>query len=309
MTRPRRIAIESDSVRIEIDHLVGASLAAYETRDPRGRWHPVMRPTSAEEHRPGRFSSFLMAPWCNRIAAATLRSGGREFALRATGADGSAQHGDVRGRPWQILDRSPVSARLGFDSAAHADVNFPWRFRAEVRYELAGDALTSDLHVQNTGDAPIPVGCGHHPYFQRRLWHDGDELELHAPVGGRYPLRLALPVAPARPDSLSEWLCAGGPFPSGALDEVFAGFAGRAVLTWPASNVRVVMEATPELGHLVVYAPVENGGPAPFVAVEPVSNVNNGFNLASAGWAGTGTVVVDPAASLRTRLVLRLERG
>ena len=57
------------------------------------------------------------------------------------------------------------------------------------------------------------------------------------------------------------------------------------------------------LTHLVAYVP--RG--APYLCVEPVSHVANGFNLAAAGVEDTGTHVLEPGATLDARASLEWE--
>ncbi len=296
------ITINNDRLRLSIVPALGAGIADFSVFGP-GKFHyPIMRRAAQDETNPSALASFLLAPWCNRIAGAAFDFGGKKHTLRASGSDGSAMHGDVRARPWTILDRSPISARLRFDSREHEGVNWPWPFVSHVRYELSATALIIELSVTNAGDQSMPAGCGHHPYFSRRLWNDGDVLAVRAPVSGRYPLNKAIPVGPPAADALTKRLVTLQPWTEDALDDVFAGFDGKtgAELRWPASGVTLSVKSSAELGHLVLYSPhadPKTKGPMPFVALEPVSQVNNALNLS----AGGGTVVLQAGQTLSTR--------
>ncbi|MCV4607452.1 hypothetical protein OFB74_31605, partial [Escherichia coli] len=59
---------------------------------------------------------------------------------------------------------------------------------------------------------------------------------------------------------------------------VYGGWDGRAVLEWPGSGVRMRLEADPVFAHLVVFT-----APDGTLAVEPVTNATDGFNLMAQG--------------------------
>jgi len=305
------ITISNDRLRLAVLPHLGAGIADFSILGPGKFHHALMRRAAPDETNPSALGSFLLAPWCNRIAGAVFTFQGKKFALKASGSDGSAMHGDVRARPWRILDRSPNSARLEFDTTADGvrDVNWPWPFKSEVRYELSATGLTIDLSVTNLGDTAMPAGCGHHPYFARKLWSDRDEVQLRAAVTGRYPLSKAIPTGPHAADRLCQRMATLAAFPAESLDDVFA--AGTATagacaeLHWPASGVTLSMTSSKEFGHLVLYSPpVDAARPAagflPFVAVEPVSQVNNALNVSG----NVGTVVLAPGGTLSTTFTL-----
>lgn len=309
------IQLAADRLRLSINPRVGASIADFSIQGPAKYAYPIMRHASPKETNPSAHGSFLMAPWCNRIAEGKLRFNGREHTLRCNGSDGHAMHGDVRDRPFTLLDRTPTSARLEFDSRAPggpggAAVNFPWPFVVRARYDLSPGALEIELSVHNVGDSPMPAGCGHHPYFMRRLWSERDVLNVHCPVHGRFPLAKGIPTGPAAPDELTRRLGVMQPAPEEHIDTVLDGFTGHASLHWPASGVAVEFACSSNLGHVVFFTPVSDGfaarggGPLPFIALEPSSQVNNGFNLMAEGKTGTGSVVLAPGEALETTMRL-----
>ncbi len=297
------ITMTKGKLRASISPELGAGVADFAVLGPSGFYYPLMRRAAPEETNASLLGSFIMAPWANRIADARFPFQGREIQLKANTADGTAQHGDVRKRPWQVLRRDPASVSLEYDSTAHPDSNWPWRYRCRAEYVLEDSALIARLAVHNQDTAPFPAGCGHHPYFSRRLWDDRDVLHVRAPVSGRYPTTACCATGPASPDELSEHLRSLASLPDRHIDAVFAGFKGTAELRWSASDVMLRMSASPNMGHLVLFAPHANGTsgtPLPFVAVEPQTQVNDAFNLGARGVPGTGTVVLNPGESLAT---------
>lgn len=306
------ITLQEDRLRASIDPSLGAGLADFSLAGPGKWWYPLMRRAAGDETNPSGLASFLLAPYSNRIAGAAFLFQGQKIQLKPTTPDGLTQHGDVRSRPFTILDRSPLSARLRLDSREHAGVNWPWPFACEVRYELSAESLTIDLSVTNLGDTPMPAGCGHHPYFPRRLIDDRDTLHLKAPVRTRYPLHNGLPTGPGADDPIVAHLAELRPIRPGHFDGVLGGFGGAAELFWDRSHVRLTMTASPNMGHLVLFTPHDpptSDRVLPYIAVEPVTNVNDGFNRFAAGEPGTGVVVLEPGATLTTTLTMTVRAG
>ncbi len=303
-----RLVLEAGDLSATIDSALGAGLADFSLSGPGAGPTPLMRRAPVGAAGAFDMAMYLMAPWTNRIADASFAFDGARHTLRADFPDGSAIHGDVRGRPWRVTDRTPVHARLAFDSRAHAGVNFPWAFGCVARYELSPGGLAVELSVSNLDRAPMPAGAGLHPFFARRLWAD-DEIRVRAHVSGRYPCEACVPVGDAGDDAACAALREGGPLGDPGLDDVFAGFAGEAVIEWPASGARMTLRCSDNLGHLVVFTPQENdGGAAPWFCVEPTSMVNDGFNLRERGWKGTGVRVLEPGQTLATKVEMLVER-
>jgi len=82
------------------------------------------------------------------------------------------------------------------------------------------------------------------------------------------------------------------------LDNVFAGWDGRAEIRWPERATGLAIEVDGPLGFLVVYtSPGED-----YFCVEPVSNCTDAFNLAASGRSDTGLQVLEPGAQVIARL-------
>lgn len=300
------ITLTNERLRLSISPKLGAGIADFAVKGPTGFYFPLMRRAAPGETNASLLGSFFMAPWVNRIRGARFVFRGKEHQLRPTTADGLAQHGDVRKRVWRVIEQSADRVALEFDSKSVTDSNWPWSYVCRAAYTLTNETVTIELSVTNTDREAFPAGCGHHPYFARRLWHDADVVELQAGVGGKYPLQGGCASGPAASDALSAHFAESRALPSQALDAVFAGFSGVAILRWPSSGVSLRIEASKELSHLLMFAPHEKGA-LTFIAVEPQSQVNDAINLAHAlghepGGAGDpmGTVALEPGATLST---------
>ncbi|MGH7242208.1 MAG: hypothetical protein ACREJD_02185 [Phycisphaerales bacterium] len=297
------ITLTNGKLRASIAPELGAGIADFSVQGPSGFYYPMMRRAAPDETNASLLGSFIMAPWANRIRDAKFSFDGKEIALKVNTADGTAQHGDVRKRAWQVVKQETNATALTYDSVVHADSNWPWKFRCRVEYVLEPTALVARLSVTNADVGAFPAGCGHHPYFSRRLWDDEDVIELCAPVSGRYPMNGGCATGGAAPDDLSRRLGTLATIPDQHIDTVFAGFEGAAELHWPQSGVSLKMVASKNMGHMVLFAPhanAKNGTPLPFIAVEPQTQVNDAFNLGARGVSGTGTVVLKTGESLET---------
>lgn len=337
------VTLSAGRLRASVCPGLGAGLADFSLRGPTGFFFPLMRRAAAGETNASLLASFFMAPWVNRIRSGTFALGDRVITLRTNTADQMAQHGDVRRRAWNIVQDTPTpaaaradgspneqaSVTLEYNSADANDSNWPWRYRVRAGYRLSPSALSIELSVQNDDVEPFPAGCGHHPYFARRLWDDRDDLHLRVPTSGRYPLEQGCSVGDAVDDELSARLRSLAPVPAATVDGCFRGTtadtpgadasdeaARSAELHWPSSGVRLRIVPSANLGHWVVFCPrtpSPKEGPLSFVAVEPQSQANDALNLAArlgyrpgakGGAKGdpTGTVLLAPGARLETRV-------
>jgi aldose 1-epimerase len=117
----------------------------------------------------------LLHPWANRLAGHGYRAGGRDVVLPA-GAPlvhceehGLPIHGLLAASPhWQVEDVAATRLRARLDFAGHADLlaAFPFPHDLAVDIALGPDALTVTTTLRATGDVPVPVSFGFHPYLR-----------------------------------------------------------------------------------------------------------------------------------------------
>lgn len=305
------ITIGSDTVRCSVVPELGAGIADFSVLGPSKFFYPLMRRAMPGETNASSLGSFFMAPWVNRIGGAAFEFGGERVALRPNSANpgAPAQHGDVRARAWKVEKQGADAVELSFDSAGHEKVNWAWRFGCRARYAVTGAGLRVELDVENRDTRAFPAGCGHHPYFSRRMWDDRDVVEVGAAVTGRYPLKDGVPTGRAERERLTERLGTLQPVADEHIDAVFGGFDAKkgAVIRYPASGVTLTITGCAEMKHLVLYCPHADGGasgkggsPLSFIAAEPQTQVNGALNWPQWGDAVTGTVVLRPGEVLRT---------
>lgn len=295
------LVLELDRVRLRVDHTRGAGIvdAHWRAGGKGNEWLPIIARGVPGEDPVANHASFIMAPWCNRVRDAVFGWNGRRIALKADPRDGTAIHGDVRKRAFELLDRSPISARLMFDSRAFSDVNFPWPFKLETRFEVGEASIRMDLTLTNAADEPFPCGVGIHPYFPRKQGPGPVGARLIAPVGGRFPSERCMPIAPSRRDARCRWLSEAHALPSFYFMDSFTGYDNVCVVEWPRS--RVTMTSSENHRHMVFYAPTDGRGMVePFFAVEPMTIAADGFNLLARGSKESGVTVLKPGEVLKT---------
>ena len=294
------LELHTESLRLVVDPDVGTGILAFHARVG-DAWLPLM-PDARRPDCDLAASSFLMVPYSNRIAQGRFSFQGTEHQLDNGGAH--SIHGDVRKRPWRVVDQAAGALRCAFDSRDHEAVNWPWPFRAEVSHTLEGTTLRLGLTLTNGGDTPMPAGGGWHPYFSRTLTRAGEPVRLHLPVAGVYPDAhdTRIPSGPPQPPAPHQDFGRERELPPDAfLDTCCHGFAGGTI-AWPDSGVRLGLAPTATCGHLVLYNPDK-----PYFAVEPVTNANDGVNLLARGDATAGTVVLEPGQSLQAGCDLIVE--
>lgn len=282
------LELRAGPARVVLAPDVGGAIVACE-------WNgePVLRPTPTDALAAGdgqRFSCFPLVPFSNRIAGATLRWQGRTYPLqRFVPEVPHAIHGNGWRRTWRVLEREPARATLELvhDAAGDQAREWPFPYRAEQRFEVADNALTMTLAIENVGDTPFPFGLGWHPYFPRAtatvLGFDADAVWLTDPT----MLPTQLEPVPAQwsfalPRAIADT----------ALDHCFVGWRRPATLHWPGQSLRATIDADVACTHLIVYVPPERD----YLAIEPVTHMPDAFNRADSGQRDTGTRVLAPGA-------------
>jgi aldose 1-epimerase len=236
-----------------------------------------------------------------RIAYATpeFRWNDKTYRLRADWPDGTAIHGLVKDQPFRIMDRSPVSIRLIHDYTAQRADAWPWTFSCDVRYELGAPrpAYTPSPHQHGRGPVRIHARRRRVPPFFPRGEAD-EPVAIHYRCVGRYPAEAMIPVAPPHVDDVTAQLAAAQSLGTRALDDVFLGGADGAEIHWRTRRVR--FRCSTNLGHAVIYTGnPDSAGRMPAFCFEPVTMVNDGFNLHARGCEDTGVCALASGQSLQ----------
>jgi len=294
------VAIHNDVWQVGLLPTTGGSVAYGRVRIG-DAWVDVLRPTPAQSLADAWASaSFPLVPWSNRIRAGVFDWAGQTHRLRVNFADGTAIHGTALEFPWTVVEQSDTAVVMEFSCGAVAGVNWPWAFTTRFGYALEGDRFTWHMSITNDDAVAFPAGFGHHPYFVRELGV-GSPVRLQLNCDSVYPAVGCLPTGDAQPVDARVDFRQLRPLGEEFVDDCFAGRSSSTLATLDyADAVTVAIEADALLEHAVVYIPQGEE----FFAVEPVSNVNDGFNRADAGASGTGVFVVEPGQTCSASFAL-----
>ena len=240
-------------------------------------------------------SSWIMAPYSNRIEDGVFEFQGKTYSLER--GEEHSIHGDVRQRPFTIVESTDSLLRCAWDSKDFDDVNWPWSFKVEIVYEVVDNCFQSIVTLTNTSDSVMPAGFGWHPYFSRALTKKDQEIRMEVELEGVYPDEndTRIPSGPLRKLKPQEdFRLVNVVSEDVFLDGCFYGYDGDGYLYWPGTGVRLQFDCTEACQHLVLYAPLNE----PYIAFEPVTNANNGVNLLAAGDETAGTQALQPGHSM-----------
>jgi aldose 1-epimerase len=219
------------------------------------------------------WGSYPMLPWVNRIPGGVARFRGETITVPVNWPDGTAIHGLVAERPWQVENADGHTAALTIEAELDR-----YQVRSRQTFALDADALDLEIEVVNLAAWPVPAGVGIHPWF------------VAAPV--RVPADLAWPGDGPMPDGLPRSVRPDEDLrqavSAAPMDRCFTGLTGSnadigdLTLSWRGPITQVV---------------VYSGQPG-FVCIEPQTMATDGFRLAEEGVEGTGVIVLEPGASL-----------
>lgn len=285
-------SIRNEFFVLEVLPQVGASILNLKAVSGRA----VMRPVKLEDVKTSsQCASFTLAPYSNRIRDARFSFGGQAVQLNPTTKDGLAQHGDVRNRPWRVVNRSPQRLTCDFHSQEFTDMNWPWAFTVRVEYILHGPHFDTSITLTNVDTRDMPAGVGFHPYFTR--WQDGPQvaasdplLSFDAPLTYDTDERV-LPTGAARPVQPAEDYRAPSRIAERLIDRAYTSWDQIAVLDWGKRSLTITADNI--FSHLIVYT-----APDGSLALEPVSHATDAFNLASKGVGGVDMRTLQPGQSL-----------
>jgi aldose 1-epimerase len=279
----RVVTIADGPIEVELLPDIGARLHRL-----RVFGHDLLRtPADPSAHLRDPFSwgAYVMAPWCNRIAATPITVDGQMVALTPNFEDGTAIHGQVYGAPWTLKPDGTMSVRGGGDA-------WPWPYECRLRVAVATPVITVELSLTNLALARMPAGIGIHPWFRRPL-----EVRINAqqtiasntdpraeiePVSGSLDLRSMRPMPPGLD---AAWFDLGEP---------------AAALRWPELGIAAMMRARADGELWIVGAsPVALDA----VAVEMQTHAPYGLRRLLGGEPGS---MLELAPGATTRLLVEL---
>jgi aldose 1-epimerase len=228
-----------------------------------------------------KMASYPLIPYSNRMANGVLPVEGTTHQLNLNFGDHPHSiHGVGWQQPWRVEEVGQDFCRLSFEHKAidRAAQDWPFSFSAQQHIRLTDNELIMQQSITNTGAQPMPFGLGWHPFFQQSpsctlrfesefVWLNGEN---------------ALPEQRIDCDSNFAFSQA-KPLKGVVIDNCFEGWRGLATLEHPEWGLEVAIHS-PDLRYLVVFSPAHSDE---FIAIEPVSHLNNAAHQAdpqSHGW-------------------------
>lgn len=287
------VQLQSGDSQLMLCPEIGAAIARFTWRG-----HDVLRraPDAAISERLVRqMGVYPLVPYSNRIGQAKLIVGDQTFSLRPNFMqEPHAIHGFGWQRVWQVVKRAADSAELHLVHSP--DVDWPFACEGRQTLRLSANALHFTLSVKNNDKRPMPAGLGFHPYFPLNA-----ETHLQSSWKGMWKMgsdSLPTELGPAPPEADFNQL---RPVAGWKVDHCFTGWSRRAVLDYPTH--RMQLDASDACRQIVVFAPNDGRN---FIALEPVTNINNAFALAAKGVADTGMRILAPGEAFEISMAITL---
>jgi aldose 1-epimerase len=295
------ITLTSGAASCQVAPGAGGAIAGFwwESNGRRIDWLRPASPAALARGDAQGMGCFPLVPYGNRIRDARFFFCGREIVESpADVVQRHAIHGHGWRQGWIVAERREDRLVLEYEHPADA---WPWSYRARQCFELRPDALEISLELENLSEGLMPAGLGLHPYFPRT-----PEARIAARTAEVWLTDAEVMPTERTSVPLGWELSQGRRVADLALDNVFSGWDGEAVVTWPERAARLRLGATqPLLSFLVVYTPPGRD----FFCVEPASHVTDAVNLAREGVPNTGLRVLAPQARRAARVSLRPELG
>jgi aldose 1-epimerase len=253
---------------------------------------PVLRSTTGPSLSSARLAgSYPLVPFSNRVAQAKLVWAGTSHPLvQNNAAEPHAIHGVGWQRAWEVLDASEQFALLSYEHKA--DAAWPFAFDTSQAFRLSDSGLEITLSMTNQSSTPAPAGLGWHPYFVKRA-----SSRLHFAASERWEMGVDKLPTQRLPSVGLDTNCA-----TLDVDHCYEGWQGDALLSDAQLRIRIASS----LKRLVVFTNATRD----YVAIEPVSHVNNAVNLMATGRFTAdelGLRVLQPGESMSEVMSIRVE--
>jgi aldose 1-epimerase len=226
----------------------------------------VLRPAPVATRDVLETGCFPLVPYANRIAHGCFQVGGTAYRLPLNfGEHPHSLHGSGWQAQWRTGEAGAGHATLIHEHDASA--GWPWRYRAEQRFELMPGAFRIELAVTNDDPSAMPAGLGLHPYFPIE---DGTRLAFRASSVWLSDETM-LPTVPVPPDTFGDWTAPREIAGTTLIDNAYEGWTGALRIDQPWGGVELVGETA---GVLHLYRPPGER----FFCAEPVSHLPDAVN-------------------------------
>jgi galactose mutarotase-like enzyme len=249
----------------------------------------------------------LLHPWANRLDGFCYRAAGRGVELDSASAllrfdpNGLPIHGLVAAHPGWVVTRaaadgaaSLLSARLDLFADREVLRLFPFPHLLEIDVRLAGAQVTLTTTLRATGEVPVPVSFGYHPYF-RLPGAPASDWEISLPVRARVKTddRL-IPTGVSEPVRIEP-----GPLGERSFDDGYDALEEPARFVAVGGGRRLTVDFVDGYPVAVVFRPPEGE----FICFEPMTAVTNAL---VSGVPGLRTV--EPGGCFTATFSISVER-
>jgi galactose mutarotase-like enzyme len=250
----------------------------------------------------------FLHPWANRLGASRFAVAGRQVNLDLEDLPlkrddaGLPIHGLLSAAPgWKVERHGEVDGggvlTASFDFAAYPQLlaAFPFSHRVEIEATLIDAVLRIATTVHATGDVPVPISFGFHPYL-RLPGISRAEWELEAPVQERLDLdEGSLPTGQRQPARVEP-----GPLGNRVFDDAFLAPPNGEPFALSGGGRRIELRIDPGYRFAQIYAPADTDA----VAFEPMTAPTNALLS-----AGPDLPFVEPGESLSATFSITLGVG
>jgi len=300
MTAPALLDLHAAPFALTLCPEIGGGIARAE-----GWGQELLRPAremAVAARDPLRLACYVLVPFSNRVRDARFAFDGHTYRLaRNFGSEPHAIHGNGWQRAWQVArsDGREAVLALSHDPARDGAAAWPFAYHAEQAYRLTAEGFTVGLRLTNRDARRMPAGLGLHPFFPLT-----PATRLAARVDGVWLSdERKLPAKHASPPPAWDFT-KGQPVAPLSVDNCFTGWDRQAVIEWPDRHLRLTLEASSNLRQLVIFVPQAHD----YFCVEPVSNINDAFNLAAEGVPDTGMVILGPGETMAAEIRFRFQQ-
>ena len=221
----------------------------------------------------------ILHPWANRLSGYEYAIGSHPVELDADSPllnkdpNDLPIHGLIGASPyWELLGAqgdaasARISARLDF--AAHPEYleGFPFPHDLRIDASLRDATVTLRATLTATGEIPVPLSFGFHPYFTLP-GADRDDWEIDLPVGRRLVTDdRQIPTGETEPVEIEP-----GPLGDRTFDDGYTDLREPARFTLTGGGRQIAIEFTSGYPFAQVYAPDDDT----VIAIEPMTAPTN----------------------------------
>jgi aldose 1-epimerase len=236
----------------------------------------------------------LLHPWANRLASDEYEIAGQRVRLDLSAhnvhidSNGLPIHGLVAGSPdWEVVEHTHARLKTSLDFASHPELmaGFPFPHRLELTIEMYEGRIGIDTELIPTGDVPVPVAFGFHP-FLRLPGLPREQWLVELPVTKLMPLDdRRLPTGVSEPIRIPP-----GPLGKRIFDDAFDGLADPSEFVISGAGRRVSLRFVAGYRFAQIYAPEGSE----FICFEPMTAPINPFE-------SKRTLIVQPSSRYLAR--------